>query len=390
LKGGDIEISMGRPSPTDDEIREMMVYDADARLVGVVENVVLDAEGRRAALMIRPTPETSSDTIVVAWEGVEKIGDTVILNIPIQSKNPPKNEESRLTEYEKKLLEEAKGKLEEMEEEKKRRVEEAPELENHVISCRNCGATTKPENKFCSNCGARLIPSTTPEYVPPPPEHVPPPPPPAYVPPPPPPAYVPTPSPPPPAYPSISRDMGPARPHLFGLRRYILGQKAVRAPSDCDFEIKDSNGNTMGSLKRQSRSNNYWFEDLNGNKVGRVERKRRRAIYSIYDSSGRLRGSIEKKRWTLTPTYKIKDPNGNEYANFNGVDLRFYARDERTVLAEFIWEAPRPEQDAGLFKKLTAGLRRYAVLEIHYEQLDPLIAFSSYVSNCVEKAREDG
>jgi hypothetical protein len=161
------------------------------------------------------------------------------------------------------------------------------------------------------------------------------------------------------------------------------------------YRIKDENGNTIGSAKKGV------IRDFNDKAVGKIKKKglALNPTWTIHDSSGKPVGAMKKKRTTLKSTYVVESPSGDLITSIKGENNRyqFYAPDEKTLLASFGWEAAEREEAKGggfrgFVKKAAeaakAALKGKHVLQLHSEQLRPLLALSSAVQ-LMEIERED-
>ncbi|MBE9569647.1 MAG: hypothetical protein IMF11_03410 [Proteobacteria bacterium] len=161
------------------------------------------------------------------------------------------------------------------------------------------------------------------------------------------------------------------------------------------YRITDENGNTIGSAKKGV------IRDLNDKAVGKIKKKglALSPTWTIHDSSGKPVGAMKKKRTALKLTYVVESPSGDLITSIKGEDngYQFYAPDEKTLLASFVWETAEREEAKkgglrGFIKKAAeaakAALKGKRVLQLHSEQLRPLLALSSAIQ-LMEIEREE-
>ena len=161
------------------------------------------------------------------------------------------------------------------------------------------------------------------------------------------------------------------------------------------YRITDENGNTIGSAKKGV------IRDLNDKAVGKIKKKglALSPTWTIHDSSGKPVGAMKKKRTTLKPTYVVESPSGDLITTIKSETdgYQFYAPDDKTLLARFGWAAAEREAAKGggvrgFVKKAAeaakAAFKGNRVLQLHSEQLRPLLALSSAVQ-LMEIEREE-
>ena len=152
------------------------------------------------------------------------------------------------------------------------------------------------------------------------------------------------------------------------------------------YRIKDENGNPIGSAKKGV------IRDLNDKVLGKIKKKglALSPAWTIHDSSGKPVGVMKKKRMALKPTYVVESPSGDLITSIKGEGsgYQFYAPDDKTLLARFGWEAAERGEAKkggvrGFVKKAAeaakAAFKGKHVLQLHSEQLRPLLALSSVV-----------
>ena len=181
---------------------------------------------------------------------------------------------------------------------------------------------------------------------------------------------------------------------LLNLRKCTIDRETKFIGADI-YRITDENGNTIGSAKKGI------IRDLNDKEVGKVKKKglALSPTWTIHESSGKPVGVMKKKRMALKPTYVVESPSGDLITSIKGEGsgYQFYAPDEKTLLASFGWEAAERREAKeggvrGFVKKAAeaakAALKGKHVLQLHSEQLRPLLALSSAVQ-LMEIEREE-
>ncbi len=93
-------------------ITGMTVYDEDAKLVGIVKQVGIDANN---SVVIIVSDQSGNDS-TVKWDRIGKVGDIIILGESVQTSGNAQQ----------------------------------------GMSCKNCNFENKPESKFCEQCGSKI------------------------------------------------------------------------------------------------------------------------------------------------------------------------------------------------------------------------------------------